>query len=77
MGARDIWDLFDRSLRALSGQSAHDITILYPVSTATMDTLKRKKRQAYLALYSPTKLHLVSDLNVDLFSDRLVAEGYG
>ena len=29
-GARDIWDLFDRSLRTLSGPSAHDIIILYP-----------------------------------------------
>ena len=53
-------------------QSARDIhvTILYPVGTATMDTPKRKKRQAYLVRYSPTKLLSVSDLNID----RLVAE---
>ena len=35
--------------------SAHDITILYPVGTTTMETIEKKKRQAYLARNSPTK----------------------
>ena len=35
--------------------SARDITILYPVGTTTMETIKKKKRQAYLARNSPTK----------------------
>ena len=59
--------------------SARDITILYPVGVATMDTLKRKKRQAYLAQYSPTKMLSVSDLTSiePRSSDRLVVEGCG
>ena len=40
------------------------------MGTATMDTLKRKKRQAYLVHYSPTKPLSVSDLNVNRSSDR-------
>ena len=37
----------------------------YPVGTSTMVTLK-KKRQAYLARYSPTKPFLVSGANGEI-----------
>ena len=55
--------------------SARDITILYPVGTATTDTLKRKKRQAYLSRYCPTKLLSMPDLNVDRSSDHHMTKG--
>ena len=57
--------------------SARDITILYPVGVATMDILKRKKRQAYLVQYSPTKMLSVSDLNVDRTSILWPSCGWG
>ena len=72
--ARDVWRLLHRSTRARSGPraevnkimpcipSACDITILYPVGTATMDMLrkleflKRKtQRQVYLTRNGLTK----------------------
>ena len=36
--------------------SVRDITILYPVGSTTMETIKKKKRQAYLARNSPTSV---------------------
>ena len=47
------------------------------MGTATMDTLKRKKRQANLARCSTTKPLLASDLNVDQSADYFMTEECG
>ena len=55
----------------------HVIQLFYIMGHSYHGYSQEKEEKAYLALYSPTKPLSVSDLNVNLSSDHLVAEGCG
>ena len=61
--------------------SACDITILYPVGTATMDalrTLEKERRDKLILLETVLQSHSLSQLsNVNQTLDGIVTEGYG
>ena len=71
------------SVRIESGHArlARDITILYPVGTATMDThrtLEKERKDKFILLETVLQSHSLSKLsNGDHTSDRIVIEGCG
>ena len=61
--------------------SAHDIIILYPMGTATMDThrtLEKERKEKLILLETVLQSHSLSQLsNGDRTSDYIVIEGCG
>ena len=80
---RDVWHLLHRSLRAIDAMhpSAYDITILYPVGIATMDTHRTLGNKEKTGLSYSKQIHKaalrVKLSNINRTSDSFVTEGCG